>query len=85
MLVRIEFAKLLIKSGLEARIIMTVHDSIVVDCPTVNVSKVIELLQKAVDSVPEICYNKWNWKFTLPFTAEYKVGMSMGTLEKYKH
>ena len=84
MLARIEFARLLRVSKLQAFIVMTVHDSIVVDCESKDVVKIIELLQKAIDTVPEICYNKWDWKFTLPFTAEFKIGKSMGTLEKYK-
>lgn len=84
MLARIEFARLLKESGIIAFIIMTIHDSIVVDCHTKDVEKIIELLQKAIDNVPKICYTSWSWEFTLPFTAEFKVGMSMGTLKKIK-
>lgn len=84
MLTRIEFARLVREAGITALIVMTVHDSIVVDCYSKDVEKVIELLQKAVDNTPKLCYTNWGWKFTLPFSAEFKVGMSVGLLKKIK-
>jgi len=84
MLTRIELQRLIDESGLGAHIIMTIHDSIVVDTPAKNVESVCKLMQIAIDNTPQIVYNRWQWEFTLPYTAEFKIGKSMGTLEKYK-
>jgi DNA polymerase-1 len=84
MLARIELAKSLRESGLEALLVMTVHDSLVVDTPSVNVSKVAELITKAIDSVPELVYNNWHHEFKLPMTCEISVGRSKAELQEYK-
>lgn len=83
MLARIELQRLIDESGLEALIVMTVHDSLVVDTPSVNVSKVAEFIHQAIASVPEMCYNRWNWKFSLPLHSEISVGRSKAELEVY--
>jgi DNA polymerase-1 len=82
MLARIELMRLIEESGLEALLVMTVHDSLVLDCPSKNVDAVAQLVLEAVDKVPQLCYTNWSYKFSLPMSAEIKVGRTIGTLEK---
>lgn len=74
MLARIEFARLLRKSKLEACIVATVHDSIVVDTPSKNVVAVAQLLKQAVESVPELCKQEFGYAFSLPLSCEIQTG-----------
>lgn len=74
MLARIEFARLLRLSGIEALIVGTIHDSIVVDTPSANVLAVARLLKQAVESVPELCKKYFDYPFSLPLTCEIQTG-----------
>jgi len=74
MLARIEFIKQFKASGLEGKFICTVHDSLVVDCPNKHVEQIASMLAASVAKVPEICYNIWSYKFSLPITSEILVG-----------
>lgn len=84
MLARIELARLISAARIEALLVMTVHDSLVVDTPSKNIDQVAKIILKAIDSVPNLCYNNWNHKFNLPLTAEISVGRSKAELEEYK-
>jgi DNA polymerase-1 len=87
MLARIELARLIRESGLEALLVMTVHDSLVVDTPKENIYKVADLINQAIDKVPELVYTNWSHEFKLPMTAEVSVGRSKAELveiNKYK-
>ena len=84
MLARIEFFKTLQESQLEALFIQTVHDSLVVDCPTKNVDRIANMLQESVAKVPQLCYTNWNYKFSLPLTSEILVGPNKKDLKEYK-
>lgn len=74
MLARIEFAKLLRESKLEGLFIGTVHDSLVVDSPTKNVYNISLLLKQAVESVPDLCRQHFDYDFSLPLNCEIQVG-----------
>ena len=74
MLARIEFFKQFKRSGLEGHFICTVHDSLVADVPSKNVERVARMMADAVAKVPEMCYNNWSYKFSLPVTSEILVG-----------
>jgi DNA polymerase-1 len=84
MLARIEFMKQLRASGLEAKFIQTVHDSLVVDCPEKNVDFIAEMLEKAVAIVPELCYTNWRYRFSLPLTCEILVGKNKKEMNAYQ-
>lgn len=83
MLARIELMRLIREAGIEALLVMTVHDSLLVDTPSANIKIVAELINKAIDKVPEMCYTNWNHKFDLPLTCEISVGRSKAELEEY--
>ena len=74
MLARIEARRLLRELGIEALFIQTVHDSIVVDCPSKNVDQVTQCLKQAVEAVPQFCYEQFGYEFGLPLTCEIQVG-----------
>lgn len=83
MLARIELARQIKESGLEALLVMTVHDSLVVDTPSKNVDKVARMISSSIDKVPSMVYNNWNHSFDLPLTSEISVGRSKAELEAY--
>ena len=81
-LARIYFYETFIRSGLEGFFIGTVHDSLKADVPEKNVEPVARMFQEAVAKVPELCYTNWGWKFSLPMTAEIKVGPNQRHMEE---
>lgn len=74
MLARIEFFKRLKASGLEALFIQTIHDSLVVDCPSKNVEAVGKLLRESIEVVPQRCLEVFGYPFSLPLTCEIQYG-----------
>lgn len=73
-LYRIEAFKRFKESGMEGEFICTIHDSLVYDVPEKNVEDTVRILKDAVAKVPELCYNIWNYKFSLPIKCEVMVG-----------
>lgn len=73
-LARIDFYRRLIDSGLEALFVQTIHDSLVADAPKKNVDAVAEMMQESIASIPELCYNIYRYKFSLPMTSEISIG-----------
>lgn len=76
MLARIYAYRLLQESGLEFVMVGTVHDSIVVDCPSQNVQAIALLLKQAVEAVPRLCQEYFGYAFSLPLTCEIQTGMN---------
>jgi len=74
MLARIEAYRLLRESGVEFKMVQTIHDSLVVDCPSEVCYNVCILLEKAVAAVPELCKKHFGYNFSLPLTSEVLVG-----------
>jgi DNA polymerase I-like protein with 3'-5' exonuclease and polymerase domains len=74
MLARVEFFKQFKRSGLEGHFICTVHDSLVADVPSKNVEQTAAMMAASVAKIPEMCYNNWSYKFSLPVTSEILVG-----------
>lgn len=73
-LARLEFMKQLKASKLEAKFICTIHDSLVADCPSVEVDAVARLLKNSIEKVPNLCKQVWDYNFDLPLTCEIQVG-----------
>lgn len=76
MLARIEAKRLLAASGLEYKMVGTIHDSLICDCPAKDVSVVANLLKLAVESAPQLCKKHFNYAFSLPLTCELQVGQN---------
>lgn len=83
MLARIEAYRLLKESGMEFYMVGTIHDSIIVDTPSKNVYNVCKLLKQAVESVPELCKNHFNYPFSLPLTCEIQTGHNKLEMKEY--
>lgn len=80
---RIEAFKQFKASGMEGEFIGTIHDSIVFDIPGKNVDELVTIIKKAVDKVPEMCYDRWSYKFSLPMSVEIQVGPNKADLVEY--
>lgn len=74
MLARLEASKRLKASGLEYKLISTIHDSIVADCPSENVESVGRILNDSIEYVPTLCKQVFGYDFSLPLTSEVQYG-----------
>ena len=74
MLARLEANKRLKASGLEYKLISTIHDSIVVDCPSSMVEPVGRVLFDSIEAVPALCKQVFGYDFSLPLTSEVQYG-----------
>lgn len=63
-------------------LISTVHDSIVVDCPTKEVDKVEKTMYNVFDDLPENVRRLWNVDLPCAFPCEVKIGRNLRDMEK---
>lgn len=84
MLSRLQANKLLRQSGLEAKLVSTVHDSIVASCPSKNVDAVGKILLESVESLPKMVKTIWGYGMDVPMTAEVQYGLSKGNMKDLK-
>lgn len=82
MLARIEFYKKFRESGLEGKLIQTIHDSIVVDIPAKNCYTVSRMMKESVEAVPDLCKKHFNYNFSLPLTCEVQAGPNKKDLKE---
>ena len=61
---------------MEGHFVGTIHDSLIYDVPEKNVDVTVKILQESVAKVPEMCYNIYDYKFSLPLFCEVSVGMN---------
>lgn len=83
-LARLRANQLLDESGLEAELVCTIHDSIVVDTPSKNCYTISMILKKAIEEVPSICKQVWGYDFKLPLTCEIQAGPNKADMEDVK-
>jgi DNA polymerase I-like protein with 3'-5' exonuclease and polymerase domains len=76
MLARLEANKRLKASGLEFKLISTIHDSIVADCPEHSYRAVGRILYDSIEAVPALCKQVFDYDFSLPLTSEVQYGMN---------
>ena len=74
MLARLEAAKRLRESGLEYKLISTIHDSIVADAPESVAKDVGKILYDSIEYVPTLCKQVFGYEFKLPLTSEVQIG-----------
>lgn len=60
--------------NLVSKLVLTVHDSIVVDCHKDELEQVKEALTWAMTGVPEEAEKRWNYTFSLPLAIEISGG-----------
>jgi len=73
-LAMIAVANALEKSGLKARMLLQVHDELVLEAPQEEVKETIELVQSAMEDV---------YSLEIPLSTEAQYGKDWGSLEKY--
>ncbi len=76
MLARLEANRRLKASGLEYKLISTIHDSIVADCPSHSYRDVGRILFESIEAVPALCKTVFGYDFSLPLTSEVQYGMN---------
>lgn len=62
------------EESLASKLILTVHDSIVVDCFPGEEKKVATILQEAMCGVPDEAKSRWNYSFAVPLDVELSIG-----------
>ena len=73
------------KLGYEnAKLINTVHDSIIIDCDNSHVDALAKTLLKVFEDIPQNFHKLFGVEFNLPMKGEVKVGKTWGDLEEYK-
>jgi DNA polymerase-1 len=83
-LARIEFYEAFSASGLEGDFICTIHDSLVVDTIEENCYNISMMLKNAVEKVPTLCKEHFDYDFSLPLTAEVQVGPNKYDMKEIK-
>jgi DNA polymerase-1 len=76
MLARLEANRRLKESGIEYKLISTIHDSIVVDTLSCYEEQVGRILKESIEAVPALCSRVFGYEFSLPLTAEIQYGMN---------
>jgi len=74
MLARLEARKRLRDWGGEVKLVSTIHDSIVADCPSDCVLHVGRILSESIEAVPALCKQVFGYEFSLPLTSEVQYG-----------
>lgn len=66
------------------KLVSTVHDSLVIDCPQKEVDKIVEMLYNSASKVPKLFEEAFGVKYNLPFRVECSVGPNMADLTEIK-
>lgn len=82
-IIRVAFYKRFTSRKIEGKIIMTVHDSIVVDCPDSSVLQVIELFEEVFRDFPRLFKQWFGITFNLELHSEISFGNNMNDLWEY--
>lgn len=71
--------------GLESRLVSTVHDSIIADCPSIEVSIVGRLMHECSNDVPKNVKRIWGFDLPVEFPCEVKIGKNLAQMRKVKY
>lgn len=77
---RVSFAKRFRDASINGRIVLTVHDSIVVDCDDNDVQRVVEIFNNVFTDLPANISRVFNINFDLEVRCEIEVGHNQGEL-----
>ena len=69
----------------EIRLISTVHDSIIADCPDKNVADIGKLMYECFNDVPKNVKKIWGIDLPIDFPGEVKVGKNLAQMRKVKY
>lgn len=65
-------------------LVNTVHDSIVVDCPEVDVEVVANIIKYVFEDLASLCAKAWGCKFDVPMSCDIKIGQDWLNMEEWK-
>lgn len=82
--IRAAFGKRFKQRGIDGKLISSVHDSIVVDCPDSSVNEVSALFHEVFNDGPKLFEQWFGIPFTLPLRCEVSCGPNMNDLEEIK-
>jgi DNA polymerase I-like protein with 3'-5' exonuclease and polymerase domains len=81
---RVSFMRRFRDANINGILVNSVHDSIVCDINSTDVSRVVEIFHSVFNDLPTNFNNIFNGNFTLPMTCEVSVGPNMKELTEYK-
>jgi len=82
-IIRVSFFNRLKKQKLQARLIGTIHDSILVDVPESNVDEVVSLFESCFADMPDNFNRMFGVKPNMPLKCECSVGHTMNSSVEY--
>lgn len=81
---RVSLYRRLLAKGTLAKLVCTVHDSIVIDSPREGVSEVVEIVNGVWRDIPRNFEKLFGVQFDLPLKCEILTGQDWGNLEEFK-
>ena len=82
-IIRVSFFNRLKKQNLQARLIGTIHDSILVDTPEENVDAVVGLFESCFEDMPDNFNRMFGVRPNIPLKCECSVGPTMNSSVEY--
>src|SRR3990167_2194599 len=77
MIARISLYNRVKAAGIECRFISTVHDSILIDCPTANLQQLVDIAYQVFDDLRLNIKRIFGYEWVVPMTCEAKFGPNM--------
>jgi len=81
---RVSLFRRMREAQLKSKLLATVHDSILVDCPDNEVATVAKMLHSVANDVPRNFEKLFGVKYNLPFLVECEVGPNYSNMENVK-
>jgi len=79
---RVSMFNRMLKSKLRSKMLATVHDSILFDCPDDEVATVAKMIHQVAEDVPQNFKRLFGCEYNLPFLVEVEVGSNYADMEK---
>lgn len=80
---RVSLSRRLQKAGLVGKVISSVHDSIIIDCPKEELDKISEMMYSVFEDLPKNALKLFGWKMNVPYACEVKFGDNLTDMQKY--
>jgi DNA polymerase I-like protein with 3'-5' exonuclease and polymerase domains len=84
MFARIAAFRRIMKLGIVADFVSTVHDSIVVDTKKEYVQAIVNIFHEVFDDLPKMFKQAFGYTWRVPMDCECKMGMNMKEMTKVK-
>lgn len=68
-----------------SKFVCSVHDSLLFDCPSDQVDKVVDIIYEVWYNLPSTFEKTWGMKYDLPCRVEVQVGDTWGKMENANH